>query len=66
MEIYHLAMSHREKGWTQTNTARDFNVSIGLVSENLRLAHLIHSHSNIIHCKSRQEAIEKAKMRKLM
>jgi len=59
MEIYHLAMSHREKGWTLTKTATSFGVSIGLVSENLRLAQAIHTDEKIIKCESRQDALRR-------
>ncbi len=62
MEIYHLAMSTRAKRWTLTQTAADFGVSIGLVSENLRLANMIHTHPKILECPSRQEAIRKMSM----
>lgn len=61
MEIYHLAMLHREKGWTVTKTANDFGVSIGLVSENLKLAKEIHINSRILKCESRQDALRKMK-----
>jgi hypothetical protein len=59
MEIYHLAMCQRVKGWTITNTAEHFECSIGLVSENLRLAQSIHSDPKILKCESRQEALKK-------
>lgn len=59
MEIYHLAMSHRVKGWTITRTAEYFECSIGLVSENLRLAHTIHVNEKILKCESRQDALKK-------
>ncbi len=59
MEIYHLAMRSRSKNWTITQTATDFGVSIGLVSENLRLANMIHNHPKILECPSRQDAIRK-------
>jgi hypothetical protein len=61
MEIYHLAMCQREQGWTITKTAEHFEVSIGLVSENLRLAQLIHENGKILNCESRQEALRKLK-----
>ena len=57
-ELYHLAMSQRYPGWTITKTAEHFEVSIGLVSENLRLAHSIHSDENIMKCESRQDALK--------
>lgn len=59
MEIYHLAMTQREKGWTIEKTARNFNCSIGLVSENLKLAHAIHNNSKLIEIETRQDALKK-------
>lgn len=59
MEIYHLAMIHREKGWTISKTASHFNCSIGLVSENLRLAHALHDDEELNKCESRQDALKK-------
>ena len=59
MEIYHLAMSTREKNWTITKTAEHFNCSIGLVSENLRLAHALHNNSGLIDSPNRQEALNR-------
>jgi hypothetical protein len=61
MEIYHLTMLHKVKGWTVSQTARDFGVSTGLVSENLRLAKEIHANDKILKCESRQEALRKIK-----
>lgn len=64
MEIYHLTMCYRMKAidhnWTLMDTAKYFDCSIGLVSENLRLAQLIHTNSKVIEqCKSRQEALRR-------
>lgn len=59
MEIYHLAMSQREKNWTLTKTAEYFRVSIGLVSENLRLAHAIHLNPAFMQSPNRQEALKR-------
>lgn len=59
MEIYHLTMSHRNKKWTITKTAEHFDCSIGLVSENLKIAHAIHENDRILKCQSRQEALKK-------
>lgn len=61
MEIYHLAMSSRIKKWTITQTAEHFGVSIGLVSENLRLATLIHIDPNFSSIPSRQDALVKVR-----
>ena len=59
MEIYHLAMTQNYKVWTITRTAEHFGVSIGLVSENLRLAHAIHIDPTLITIPLRQDAIKK-------
>jgi hypothetical protein len=59
MEIYHLAMLSRFKNWTISRTAEHFEVSIGLVSENLRLAHALHTNDNLLKCESRQDALRK-------
>lgn len=59
MEIYHLAMTARSKTWTITKTAEHFSVSIGLVSENLRLATLIHQDPAFSEIPSRQDALVK-------
>ena len=59
MEIYHLAMCQRQKNWTITKTAKHFGVSIGLVSENLRLAHALHLNHDLLKCESRQDALKK-------
>ena len=59
IELYHLAMSIREPGWKVANTAHDFGLSVGLVSENLRLAKEIHLNEKILKCESRQEALRK-------
>lgn len=61
MEIYHLAMCNKIKEWTVQKTATYFNVSIGLVSENLKLARAIHTDEKIIKSNSRQDALNKLK-----
>jgi hypothetical protein len=60
MEIYHLAMTYRYgKDWTISHTSLEFNVSVGLVSENLKLAKALHEDETIIKCESRQDALKK-------
>ena len=59
MEIYHLTMTHHIKGWTIKLTAEHFGVSIGLVSENLKLAHALHINERLVKCETRQEALKK-------
>jgi hypothetical protein len=63
MEIYHLAMCHRMKlliiNWTLTDTSKYFGVSVGLVSENLRIAQEINNNPDILKCESRQSALKR-------
>lgn len=59
MELYHLTMSSSNSKWTLTNTAKQFEVSIGLVSENLKLAHAIHSDPKLLDCTSRDKALKR-------
>jgi len=58
MEIYHLAQCQRIKKWTLTKTAEYFQVSIGLVSENLRLATAIHVDATLTRITHRQDALK--------
>lgn len=58
MEVYHLSRLSNRKDWTIRETAEYFDVSIGLVSENLRLAKLIHTYPNVIKMDSRQKALK--------
>ena len=59
VELYHLASQSKDKKWTIEDTAHYFRVSSGLVSENLKIARMIHSNPLILNCKSRQEALTK-------
>jgi hypothetical protein len=59
MEIYHLAMTTRSKNWTITKTAEHFQCSIGLVSENLRLAELLHTDHTLSTLPTRQDALKR-------
>jgi hypothetical protein len=59
MEIYHFAMCHRVKEWTMTKTAEQFSCSVGLVSENIRIATAIHLNDNILKCETRADALKK-------
>jgi hypothetical protein len=59
MEIYHFAMCQRIKEWTITKTAEQFGCSVGLVSENIRLATAIHLNENLLRCETRQDALKK-------
>lgn len=59
MEIFHLAAISSDRNWTVGKTASFFGVSIGLASENLRLADAIHRNEKLLECKTRQEALRK-------
>ena len=59
MELYHLAQCQRQKKWTLTKTAEYFQVSVGLVSENLRLATAIHVDPVIVQIPHRQDALKR-------
>jgi len=57
MEIYHLVRSEKNPNWSVKETAHDFQVSVGLVSENLNLAKAMHDDPNVMNEKSRQRAL---------
>lgn len=59
MELFHLAMIIRVPGWRISDTAEIFKVSIGLTSENLRLAELIDKDQKILKCKTRKDALKR-------
>jgi len=59
MEIYHLIGLCRNNFWTISYTATYFEVSIGLVSENLKLADALHYNEKLVKCESRQDALKK-------
>lgn len=57
MELFHLGQRMSSRKWTIQDTAWHFNVSIGLVSENLRLAGAIHAYPALGMCESRHKAL---------
>lgn len=59
MGVYHTVMCQRDKTWTLHDTAKEFECSIGLVSENLKLYKRIDTDTKLINCKSRVEALTK-------
>lgn len=59
MEIFHLAACQNDKKWTIERTAKYFCVSIGLVSENLKLAKAIHYNPSVMLYTSRQDALRR-------
>lgn len=61
MELYHLAATSTYKDWTLEKTAIYFEVSIGLVSENLRLAEASHVNPTLVEVQTRQEALERVR-----
>jgi len=65
MELYHLAMTQRNKGWTIAMTAESFSCSIGLVSENLKLAGALHLNPTVyMSLNTRQEALDRVNGRR--
>ena len=56
INLYHQMMIAHKNHWTIRGTAEYFGVSIGLVSENLRLAERI---DEVKGCNSRKEALLK-------
>ena len=59
MEIFHLTMRARDKTWTVRKTAEQFECSVGLVSENLQLAELIHNEPKLAELPDRKSALLK-------
>jgi hypothetical protein len=64
MCLYHIAMTNRVKSWTIRNTAEIFEVSIGLVSENIRLSNALDTNPKLEECSTRQEALSKLERRR--
>jgi hypothetical protein len=58
MEIYHLAKISQDPKWTVGKTAKYFDCSIGLTSENLQLAEALHSNKELVMQNSRNEALK--------
>jgi hypothetical protein len=60
MGIFHTVMCQNEIRWSLKDTADYFECSIGLVSENIRLAKAIDNpKKDLLTCKSRVEALKK-------
>lgn len=59
MELYHLYGVLSVKKWTVGHTASYFEVSKGLVSENLKLASALHSNPKLLNAPNRQAALRK-------
>lgn len=60
ISLYHTAMCVKYKDWTLADTSQHFEVSIGLVSENIRLAREIDNGMNnkLMKCASREKALK--------
>jgi hypothetical protein len=59
MGLFHTAMCVRDRTWTVKQTAIEFNVSIGLASENIQLAVAIDRDAKIMKLNTRNEALRK-------
>lgn len=59
ISLYHTVMCHKYSNWTITDTSQHFGVSIGLVSENIRLAREIdNGNVKLKECKTREEGLK--------
>ena len=57
--LYHTIMLTKYPTWTITDTSKHFEVSIGLVSENIRLASEIdNGNKKVSECKYREDALK--------
>ncbi len=59
MEVFHLIQTSRNSRWTLNDTSETFKVSMGLVSENLKIARGFHTNPELLTCKNRQDALNK-------
>lgn len=59
MEIFHMAATLSDASWTVGKTASFFGVSIGLASENLKLAEAIHENERLMRIDTRKEALRR-------
>lgn len=59
MEIYHLSQCELNTQWTIYNTAHYFKVSVGLVSENLKLARIMNDTNEEFKDCSRKQALKR-------
>jgi len=57
LELFHLIKKNQDRTWNITKTATIMEISIGAVSENLRIAEYAHLHPEILECASRQDAL---------
>jgi len=67
ISLYHTAMCMKYKAWTLQDTAAHFEVSIGLVSENIRIAKHIDSTEDgpkLMKCETREKALKYLEKRK--
>lgn len=59
LEVYHLTGKHRYKDWSVSKTAAYFEISVGLASENLKLAKAIHDNPKLVDLQYRKDALKK-------
>ena len=57
--LYHTIMCHKYPTWVLQDTASHFEISIGLVSENIRLANEMSGNNRrIAQCNTREDALK--------
>ncbi len=62
MALYHLTMrNNMHNCWTMKDTAEYFSVSLGLVSENIKLSNAIDEDNSLTKLLTRQKALDKIK-----
>ena len=61
MHLFHTAQCMHDTNWTLNATAKFFDVSIGLVSENIRLAKQLDERPELMKASNRQEALDMEK-----
>jgi len=58
MRLFFLTMKHRDRKYTVLQMSKDTGYSLGLISENLKLAEAIDKYPRILEkCDSRQKAL---------
>jgi glucan phosphorylase len=57
--VYHTIMSGAVENWTMRMTAKKLDRSVGLISEDIRLAQCIKDHDDMLKLPDRQSAMKK-------
>lgn len=63
MHLFHSTMLLTNSSWKLGDTAKYFSVSIGLVSENIKLAKQLDNRPELLKASNRQEALDMERRR---